>query len=164
MVQPPLPPSSSMQGSSAWSMRPPASSSQLLDDNPDGQPRQQTWHYRSVVGCLSYLQAMIRPDLTMAVQQVARFCHNPKRSHASAVKTIVRYLNRTCEMGMIVKPTGDLSVDCYVDADFAGLHGRDPDRSPSSANSRTGYIITYSWRLPHPLEVSSPDQNLCIYS
>jgi hypothetical protein len=45
-------------------------------------------------------------------------------------------------MGMIVKPTGDLSVDCYVDADFAGLHGRDPDRSPSSAKSRTGYIIT----------------------
>ena len=45
-------------------------------------------------------------------------------------------------MGMIVKPTGDLAIDCYVDADFAGLHGRDPDYSPSSAKSRTGYIIT----------------------
>ena len=46
-------------------------------------------------------------------------------------------------MGMIVKPiTGNLDLDCYVDADFAGLHGRDPDRSPSSAKSRTGHIIT----------------------
>ncbi|KAI2498727.1 hypothetical protein MHU86_15794 [Fragilaria crotonensis] len=65
-------------------------------------------------------------------------CHSPKRSHASAVKTLVRYLHRTSDMGMIVKPTGTLNLDCYVDADFAGLHGRDPDRSPTSAKSRTG--------------------------
>ncbi|KAI2494031.1 hypothetical protein MHU86_20517 [Fragilaria crotonensis] len=56
--------------------------------------------------------------------------------------TLVRYLHRTSDMGMIVKPTGTLDLDCYVDADFAGLHGRDPDRSPTSAKSRTGYIIT----------------------
>ena len=47
-------------------------------------------------------------------------------------------------MGMIVKPIGNLNLDCYVDADFAGLHGRDPDRSPTSAKSRTDYIITLS--------------------
>ncbi|KAI2494002.1 hypothetical protein MHU86_20533 [Fragilaria crotonensis] len=92
---------------------------------------------------LLYLSTNTRPDIAFAVSQVARFCHNPKRSHASAVKTLVRYLlHRTSDMGMIVKPTGTLNLDCYVDADFAGLHGRDPDRSPTSAKSRTGYIIT----------------------
>lgn len=45
----------------------PASDAKLLDKNPNGQPRKQKWNYRSAVGCLSYLQAMIRPDLTMAV-------------------------------------------------------------------------------------------------
>ncbi|KAI2490133.1 hypothetical protein MHU86_24435 [Fragilaria crotonensis] len=35
-----------------------------------------------------------------------------------------RSLHRTSDMGMIVKPTGTLDLDCYVDADFAGLHGR----------------------------------------
>jgi hypothetical protein len=55
---------------------------------------------------------------------------------------IVRYLQRTYDKGMIIKPTGDLTMDCYVDADFAGLHRRDPDSSPSSAKSRTGYIMT----------------------
>ena len=113
-----------------------------LGIDPDGPPMTETWSYRSIVGMLLYLSTNTRPDISFAVSQVARFSHNPKKSHASAIKSIVRYLHKTTDMGMIVKPTGDLSIDCYVDADFAGLHGRDPDRSPSSAKSRTGYIIT----------------------
>ena len=82
------------------------------------------------------------PDITFAVSQVARFNHNPKQSHAQAVKMIIRYLQRTKDMGTIVKPTGTLLLDCYVDADFAGLYRRDPDSSPTSAKSRLGFIIT----------------------
>ena len=66
----------------------------------------------------------------------------PLWSHTTAVKTIVRYLHRTADKGTIITPSGDLSLDCYVDANFAGLYGRDPDREPSSAKSRTGYLIT----------------------
>ena len=68
----------------------PASSTEILDKDPEGQPHKYNWHYRSVVGCLSYLQAMTRPDLTMAVQQCARFCNAPKASHGEAVKRICR--------------------------------------------------------------------------
>ncbi|KAI2509810.1 hypothetical protein MHU86_4663 [Fragilaria crotonensis] len=55
--------------------------------------------------------------------------------------------------------TGDLSLDCYVDADFAGLHGRDPDHSDTSAKSRTGYIITLGgcpilWKSQLQTEIS----------
>ena len=119
----------------------PASQAALGID-PDGPPMQESWSYRSIVGMLLYLSTNTRPDITFAVSQVARFSHNPKQSHASAIKGIVRYLHKTCDKGMIVRPTGTLAIDCYVDADFAGLHGRDPDHSPSSAKSRTGYIIT----------------------
>ena len=112
-----------------------------LGIDPDREPMNETWGYRSIVGMLLYLSTNTRPDITFAVSQVARFNHNPKKSHASAIKTIVRYLHRTADKGTIVTPTGDLSLDCYVDADFAGLHGRDPDYSTSSAKSRTGYII-----------------------
>ena len=112
-----------------------------LGIDPDGEPMNESWSYRSIVGMLLYLSTNTRPDITFAVSQVARFSHAPKKSHASAVKTIVRYLHKTADKGTIVTPTGDLSLDCYVDADFAGLHGRDPDYSASSAKSRTGYII-----------------------
>ncbi len=109
--------------------------------DPDGLTMQESWSYRSVVGMLLYLSTNTHPDIAFAVSQVARFSHNPKKSHASAIKTIVRYLQKTYDRGMIVKPTGDLTLDCYVDADYAGLHRRDPDSSPSSAKLRTRYII-----------------------
>jgi hypothetical protein len=130
-----------------------------LGIDPDGEPMDEFWNYRSIVGMLLYLSTNTRPDITFAVSQVARFNHSPKKSHASAIKTIVRYLHRTADKGTIVTPTGDLSLDCYVDADFAGLHGRDPDHSDTSAKSRTGYIITLGgcpilWKSQLQTEIS----------
>jgi len=130
-----------------------------LGIDPDGEPMQESWSYPSVVGMMLYLSTNTRPDISFAVSQVARFNHSPKKSHATAIKTIVRYLHRTSDKGTIVRPTGDLSVDCYVDADFAGLHGRDPDYAPSSAKSRTGYIISLGgcpilWKSQLQTEIS----------
>lgn len=132
---------------------------QTLGIDPDGELMNEDWSYPSIVGMLLYLSTNTRPDISFAVSQVARFNHSPKRSHASAIKTIVRYLHRTSDKGMIVRPTGDLSIDCYVDADFAGLHGRDPDYAPTSAKSRTGYIITLGgcpilWKSQLQTEIS----------
>jgi hypothetical protein len=50
-------------------------------------------------------------------------------------------------MGMIVKPTNTIQLDCYVDADFAGLYNCNPDLSPTSAKSHLGYIISLG-RVP----------------
>jgi len=54
---------------------------------------------------------------------------------------ILCYLFRTADKGTIVKATDKLELDCYVDADFAGLYCCEPDENPTSAKSRTGYII-----------------------
>ncbi|KAI2510753.1 hypothetical protein MHU86_3701 [Fragilaria crotonensis] len=95
---------------------------------------------------------------TPSWSQVARFNHSPKKSHATAIKTIIRYLHRTADKGTIVRPTGDLSIDCYVDADFAGLHGRDPDYEPSSAKSRTDTSLRLAdvqfWKSKLQTEIS----------
>ena len=112
-----------------------------LGSDPDGDPMHEIWSYSSVIGMMLYLSTNTRPDITFAVSQVARFCSAPKQSHASAVKTIVRYLAATKDQGTIMRPTGELNVDAFCDADFAGLHGREPDHSPISVRSRTGYII-----------------------
>ncbi|KAI2492247.1 hypothetical protein MHU86_22311 [Fragilaria crotonensis] len=132
-----------------------------LGIDPDGEPMDEFWNYRSIVGMLLYLSTNTRPDITFAVSQVARFNHSPKKSHAMAIKTIVRYLHRTADKGTIVTPTGDLSLDCYVDADFAGLHGRDPDHSDTSAKSRTGYIITLE--VVQFSEVSTTNRDLPVH-
>ena len=112
-----------------------------LGSDPDGEPMREDWSMRSIVGMLLYLSTNSRPDIAFAVSQVARFSNNPKQSHATAIKTIVRYLSATHDKGTIIRPTKHLSVDCYVDADFAGLYGHEPDGDPVSVKSRTGYII-----------------------
>ena len=95
------------------------------------------WSYRSVVGMLLYLSTNTRPDIAFAVSQVARFSNDPKQSHATAVKTIVRYLVGTRDKGTLVTPTGKMDIKLFVDADFAGLFKVEAERDPDSARSRT---------------------------
>jgi hypothetical protein len=101
----------------------------------------ETWNYRSIIGMLLYLTTNTRPDCALAVSQAAQFSHNPKVLHATAVKTIIRYLHRTSDKGMIVRPTGVLGLENYVDASFAGNYGVKPAKYPVSVKSRTGIII-----------------------
>jgi hypothetical protein len=114
---------------------------EALGSDPDGPRMIETWNYRSVIGMMLYLSTNTRPDIAFAVSQAARFSNDPKQSHATAVKTIIRYLVGTKDKGTIVTPTGKLDIKLFVDADFAGLYKREPDNDRNSARSRTGYIL-----------------------
>jgi hypothetical protein len=122
----------------------PAIESQILDNDPDGLARIQTWNYRSAVGCLSYIKSMVRPDITFAVQQCARFCNEPKRSHEEAVKRTCRYLLKTKNEGLVLRPDKSRGLECFVDADWAGSWQHRSSNDPLSSHSRTGYIIMYA--------------------
>ena len=112
-----------------------------LDTHVD--PFVESWQYNSVIGMLMYLSANTRPDIAYAVHQAARFSHAPRNSHAVAVRHILQYLHKTKTMGITLKPTSDQCVDCYVDADFAGLFAIENNEDPISVKSRTGYVILY---------------------
>ena len=94
-----------------------------LGSDVDGPPMKEKWSYPSLVGMLLYLLTNTMPDIAYAVSQVACFGSNPKQSHASAIKTIVRYLAGTADRSTIFTPNDNFTIDCYVDANFAGLHG-----------------------------------------
>jgi hypothetical protein len=102
----------------------------------------ETWNYRSIVGMLLYLSNNTRPDIAFAVHQCARFTHAPRQIHAAAIKAIARYLIKTHDKGLIMCPSGDLGVDCYVDADFAGLWLQEDHQDPLCVKSRTGFLIS----------------------
>ena len=112
-----------------------------LGKDVDGEPMEEKWDYRSIVGMLLYVSSNTRPDISYAVSQVARFSYGPKKSHATALKMIARYLAGTKDKGIIFNPTKDFKLECYVDADFAGLYGIEDDSDSTSAKSRTGYIV-----------------------
>jgi hypothetical protein len=133
-------------------------------DNSEKHEDCYAWSYATAVGMLQYLAMNTRPDISFAVSQVSRFTHHPKRSHSTAIKTIVRYLKRTEHQGTYLnqdfyKNADCLKLECFVDADFAGLYKQDPDESPSSAKSRTGYVIRLAgapliWKSKLQTEIS----------
>jgi hypothetical protein len=113
-----------------------------LGADRNGPPANQDWSYASVVGMLLYLSSNSRCDIAFAVHQCARFTHTPRASHEKAVIRICRYLKGTRDEGIVFRPNKqNVKVDCYVDADFAGLYGTEDSMDPSSVKSRTGYVI-----------------------
>ena len=123
--------------------------------------------YSSIVGMLLYLSTNARPDITFAVSQVARFNHSPKKSHASAIKTIVCYLHRTADKGTIVTPTGDLSLLIVMlmltllDSMVVTLITLTPAPSPTPAISSPLEDVQFSESLNSKQRFLSPRRNLC---
>jgi hypothetical protein len=113
-----------------------------LGTDANGPPFDRSFDYASIVGMLMYLSSNSRPDIQFAVHQCARFTHNPKRSHGDAILRICRYLQGTKDKGLRFKPTSDLKLDCYCDADFAGLYNVEHHQDPVCVKSRTGYCLT----------------------
>jgi len=89
-----------------------------------------------------YLSVNSHLDIAFAVHQCARFTHCPKQSHKIALKQIVRYLKGTMDREMMIKPTKNLWLDSYADADFAGLWGAEDKDDPTCVKSRTGNLLT----------------------
>jgi hypothetical protein len=121
----------------------PAAAEPLVKDEA-GDPPDGHYNYASVIGMLQYLQAHSRPDITFAVSSAARFIHCPRRSHEKGLERIGQYLKGTINEGLILKPTGRFDIDCYVDADFAGLWPYEDKLDPCCVKSRTGYVICIS--------------------
>ena len=122
----------------------PALSGVALGRDVDGEPAYGNFNYASVVGMLLYLCGHSRPDIAFAVHQCARYSFQPKRSHELALIRIGRYLKGTPGDGLILKPSEDLRLDCYPDADFAGLWGHEHPQDPHCVRSRTGFLINLS--------------------
>src|SRR5271156_5451591 len=75
--------------------------------------------YRSMIGKLMYV-VHTRPDIAHAVGIVARFSTNPKESHMTVVKRIIRYLKNTEDYGLWYKREGKFELQVYTHADWAG--------------------------------------------
>ena len=45
---------------------------------------------------------------------------------------------------MILTPTNEIKLHCFVDADFAGLWLYEDPHDPVCVRSRTGYVMTFS--------------------
>ena len=92
--------------------------------------------YRSIVGCLSYLVNMTRPDLAFSFSQLSKFLQCPGDAHLAAAYRMLAYVKGTLNQGLSYHDPGvgkRNTLSGWVDSDFAS----DID----TRKSVTGYLM-----------------------
>ncbi|XP_022863025.1 uncharacterized protein LOC111383178 [Olea europaea var. sylvestris] len=92
------------------------STSVKLDHDLTGKSANQIM-YRSMIGSLLYL-IVNRPDITFSVGLCASFQADPKESHLSAVRRIIRYVNGTVDHGISYSRDSNLDPGGYSNVDW----------------------------------------------
>ena len=92
--------------------------------------------YSNAVGSLMYAMVCTRLDISHAVGTVRRYMHNPRKERWQAVKWILRYIQKTLDVGLIFDNDDMVGqhVVGYCDSNYAG----DLDKRRST----TGYVFT----------------------
>lgn len=114
----------------------PATEEELVEFAKSGE------NYRRAVGLLNYLVLCTRPDLALVASQLAQFLDKPGTLHWAAFKRVLRYLQRTRNVGITLGGS-TIKLEAYSDSDYAGC--------PYTRRSITGYCMLIaggcvSWR------------------
>lgn len=101
--------------------------------------------YKQAIGALQYLSTLTRPDITFAVNFLARAQTNPQSLHWNLLKQIFLYLNGTRTTGLRYLHSNSSNssdmLDAYVDSDYAG--------DPRTRKSTSGFIIRFHNNVIH---------------
>ncbi|KAK9065509.1 hypothetical protein SSX86_014910 [Deinandra increscens subsp. villosa] len=99
--------------------------------------------YLSAIGALMYLTNCTRPDISFAVNLLARFSSAPTKRHWNGIKHVLRYLRGTVDLGLFYPNDSKEGLVGYADAGYLS--------DPHKARSQTGYVFmnggtAISWR------------------
>ena len=93
--------------------------------------------YHQIVGCISYLVQMTRPDMAFAYAELSKFVAYPGVKHLQQAERCLQYLAGTADKGITYSDPGPATRNklmAWVDSDFAA----DPD----TRRSVTGYVCS----------------------
>jgi len=87
---------------------------------PDEVDEMKNTPFCEALGLLMWLQVATRPDLAFSVNKLARFAHNPGKTHWNVLKHTLAYIKGTMDYGITYKGGGSLEPIGYVDFNYAG--------------------------------------------
>ena len=109
----------------------------LMEPSSSESSVQLKLEYNSIIGGLQYLANNSRPDISFAVNHLARFLTNPSEEHLGAARRVLRFIANDPDKGItFLKGQGKPKLEAYSDADFAG--------DPSTSRSTSGSLIRLS--------------------
>ncbi|CAH1432412.1 unnamed protein product [Lactuca virosa] len=125
-----------------------------ISDDPSGKSVDHKI-YRGIIGSLMYLTAS-RPDIVFATGVCARYQADPKVSHMTAAKQILRYLKGSKSLGLWYPAGNDFSLQAFTDADHAGCR---LDRKSTSGGCQFlgGRLVSWSSRKQSCVSLSTAE-------
>jgi hypothetical protein len=81
---------------------------------------------------LQYL-TFTRPNIAYVIQQVCLHMHDPRESHLTAMKRILRYLRGMPDYGLLLRRSRSTDLVVYTDADWASC--------PDTRRLTSGYAV-----------------------
>ncbi|KAJ9540031.1 hypothetical protein OSB04_026537 [Centaurea solstitialis] len=110
--------------------------------------------YLGAIGALLYLAQCTRPDISFAVNCLARHSNAPTRRHWNGIKDIFRYLKGTTDMGLFypyASSSEDTAIGTSKNATLVGYADAGYLSDPHKGRSQSGYVFTIgntaiSWR------------------
>ena len=77
--------------------------------------------YREAIGCVNFISQVSRPDVTFAVNTLARFSSAPRQCHWEAVRRLLRYLKGTINKKITYAGrSGNKEPVVWCDSDWGG--------------------------------------------
>jgi len=111
--------------------------------------------YRGMIGSLLYLTAS-RPDIMFATCICARYQSDPKESHMSAVKRILRYLKKSPSLGLWYPLNSGFDLLAYTNSDYRGCQ---VDRKSTSGSCQFlgGKLVSWSSKKQNCVSTSTAE-------
>lgn len=84
----------------------------------EGEPMKNPTIFRQAIGALQYLPNT-RPDIAYSVNKLSQYMSSPTNCHWQGIKKILRYLCGAINHCLHIKPSADLDIAGFSDADWA---------------------------------------------
>jgi hypothetical protein len=84
----------------------------------EGEKLKDPTVFRQAIGGLQYL-THTRPDIAFPVNKLSQYMSSPTTDHWQGIKRILRYLQGTINYCLHIKPSTDLDITGFSDADWA---------------------------------------------
>jgi histone deacetylase 1/2 len=84
----------------------------------EGEKLKDPTVFRQAIGGLQYL-THTRPDIAFSVNKLSQYMSSPTIDHWQGIKRILRYLQGTINYCLHIKPSTDLDITGFSDADWA---------------------------------------------
>ncbi|PNY11875.1 hypothetical protein L195_g008495 [Trifolium pratense] len=84
----------------------------------EGEKMKDPTVFRQAIGGLQYL-THTRPDIAFSINKLSQYMSSPTVDHWQGIKRILRYLQGTINHCLHIKPSTDLDIAGFSDADWA---------------------------------------------